>query len=94
MKIALTRKNKNYTTPPQLFHLNKRTCQIKTARLVPAFTARWHSIRKISSAQITINPRKKCQNIHNTKKNSTPLYLKNVGTRRLRAKVTTFASPS
>ncbi len=54
MKIALTRRNKNKTTLPQLFHLNKRTCQIKTARLVPAFTASWHSIRKISSAQMKL----------------------------------------
>ena len=73
MKIALTRRNKNNTTPPQLFPLNKRTCQIKTAPLVPAFTARWHSIRKISSAQMTTNPRKNQQNIRNTKKTAPPL---------------------
>ena len=73
MKIALTRKNKNNTTPPQLFPLHKRTCQIKTAPLVPAFTARWHSIRKISSAQKTTNPRKNQQNIRSTKKTAPPL---------------------
>ncbi len=36
-----------------------RTCQTKTTQLVPAFTARWRSIRKISSAQMTTNPKKK-----------------------------------
>ena len=72
MKIALTKRNKNNTTPPQLFHLNKRTCQIKTARLVPAFTARWRSIRKISSTQMTTDPRKNHQNIRNTKKTAPP----------------------
>ncbi len=72
MKIALTRRNKNNTTPPQLFHLNKRTCQIKNAQLVPAFTARWRSIRKISSAPMTTNPRKNHHNIRNTKKTAPP----------------------
>ena len=73
MKIALTRRNKNNTTPPQLFPLNKRTCQIKTAPLVPAFTARWHSIRKISSAQMTTNLRKITKTSATNKKTAPPL---------------------
>ncbi len=44
MKIALTRKTKKKNTPPQLFHLIKKTCQIKTAKLVPNFAARWRAI--------------------------------------------------
>ena len=72
MKIALTRRNKNNTTPPQLFPLNKRTCQIKTAPLVPAFTARWHSIRKISSAQMTTNPGKIAKTSETQRKQHTP----------------------
>ncbi len=76
MKIAHTRRNKNNTTPPQLFHLNKRTCQIKTARLVPAFTARWRSIRKISSAQMTTNPRKITKTSKTQRKQHPPIIKK------------------
>ncbi len=52
-----------------------RTCQTKTAQLVPAFTARWRSIRKISSAQMTTNPEKLPKH-PKYKENSTPPIIK------------------
>ncbi len=45
--IALTRGNSENSTPPQdIPSIMKKTYQIKTAKLVSIFAARWRSIRK------------------------------------------------
>ena len=47
MKIALTRGNSEKNTPPQdIPSIMKKTYQIKTAKLVSIFAARWRSICK------------------------------------------------
>ncbi len=52
MKIALTRGNSEKLTPPQdIPSKMKKTYQIKIAKLVSVFAARWHSIRKYFSRQ-------------------------------------------
>jgi len=52
MKIALTRGNNENSTPPQdIPSIMKKTYQIKTAKLVSIFAARWRSIRKYFSGQ-------------------------------------------
>ena len=57
-------------TPLQnMNHLEQRRhLKQKTAELVPVFAARWRSIRNISTAQMTTNPRKYYKNNCNTKK--------------------------
>ena len=52
MKIAPTRGNRKKNTPPQdIPSIMKKTYQIKTAKIVPVFAARWRSIRKYFSGQ-------------------------------------------
>jgi hypothetical protein len=52
MKIALTRGNSEESTPPRdIPSIMKKTYQIKTAKLVSIFAARWRSIRKYFSGQ-------------------------------------------
>ena len=54
MKIALTRGNSEKSTPPQdIPSIMKKTYQIKTAKLVSIFAARWRSICKYFSGQTT-----------------------------------------
>ncbi len=54
MKIALTTRNSEKPTPPQdIPFIMKKTYQIKTAKLVSIFAARWRSIRKNFSGQTT-----------------------------------------
>jgi hypothetical protein len=54
MKIALTRGNSEESTPPRdIPYIIKKTYQIKTAKLVSIFAARWRSIRKYFSGQTT-----------------------------------------
>ncbi len=54
MKIALTRGNSEESTPPRDIPSKiKKTYQIKTAKLVSIFAARWRSIRKYFSEQTT-----------------------------------------
>jgi phenylalanyl-tRNA synthetase alpha subunit len=58
-EVALIKANNGKLTPPHnVPAIIKKTYPIDNRELVPAFTARWHSIRKISSAQMTTNPRK------------------------------------
>ncbi len=63
MKLALTKKEQRKNTPPQdIPSIMKKTYQIKTAKLVPAFAARWLSICEYPSysenKQITNKARK------------------------------------
>jgi hypothetical protein len=46
----------------------KTTYKTKTTELVPVFAARWRSIRNMSTAHITTNPRKYYKNNRSTKK--------------------------
>jgi hypothetical protein len=72
----------------------KITYPINNRTLILKFAARWRSIRKISPAQMTKNPRK-ITKTSNSQENSTPPYgKKKVETKRLRAKVTIFSSPN
>jgi hypothetical protein len=53
----------------------KRTYQIKAAKLVPVFTARWHSIRKYFNSSENKRPEKKrCKIQKQYKENATRLY--------------------
>ncbi len=85
MKIALTRGNRKKNTPPQdIPSIMKKTYQIKTAKLVPVFAARWHSICKYSSnsenRQITTIPRK----TNRSKKTDTHLKIQYLSLRKYR----------
>ena len=50
----------------------KKPYKTKTAELVPVFAARWRSIRDISTAQMTTNPRKYYKSKRNTEKIAPP----------------------
>jgi hypothetical protein len=61
MKIALIKTKSETITPLQDMNnpsIAKKTYKTKTAELVPVFAARWRSIRNISTAQMSTNPRK------------------------------------
>ncbi len=73
-EVALTKTNNGKLTPPHNVRtIIKKTYPTNNRGLVPVSTARWHSIRKISSALMTTNPKKDQQNIRNTKKTAPPL---------------------
>ncbi len=73
-EVALIKANNGKLTPPHnVPAIIKKTYPINNRELVIKFTARWHSIRKISSAQMITNPRKNQQNIRNTKETAPPL---------------------
>ena len=58
-EVALTEANNGRLTPPHnVPAIIKKTYPINNRELVLKFAARWRSIRKISSAQKTTNPRK------------------------------------
>ncbi len=74
MKIALTRRTE------KTHHLNysilmKRTCQIKTVKLVPVFAARWRAICKYFINAENKQPEKQYMYSNEMKKNATHIYL-------------------
>jgi hypothetical protein len=74
MKIALTRGNSENSTPPQdIPSIMKKTYQIKTAKLVPVFAARWRSICKYSSNSENRQITNKARKTNSSKKTATHL---------------------
>ena len=74
MKIALIKENSETSTPPQdIPSIMKKTYQIKTAKLVPAFAARWLSICKYSSDSENKQPKNDARKQRQYKKNATHL---------------------
>ncbi len=74
MKLALTRENSEKNTPPQdIPSIMKKTYQIKTAKLVPVFAARWLSICKYSSNSENRQITNKARKTNSSKKTDTHL---------------------
>ncbi len=76
MKIALikTKSENNNTTPRYKSSIAKKTYQIKTAKLVPVFAARWRSIRKIFNSTENTQSEKTKQIQQQYKEKATRLY--------------------
>ena len=87
MKIALTRRTEKKTHHLNYSILMKRTCQIKTVKLVPVFAARWRAICKyfINSENKQPERRYKIQQQNEGKRRSPILKGKEIQTNQIKA---------